>query len=937
MSQNKKKMIIIDGNALIHRSFHALPPTMTTKDGEMVNAVYGFASVLIKALREFQPDYAILTLDKEGPTFRHEKYDNYKAQRERAPDDLYQQIPRIKELARAFGLPIYEKQGYEADDLIGTIIEKADQDLEKIIVTGDLDSLQLIDEKTKVYTMSRGLSESVTYDREQVENKFQLKPENMIDYKALRGDPSDNIPGVKGVGEKTATELIKEFGGLDEVYQELEDNPETERIKPKTKELLREHKEEAYLSRDLATIRRDVDIDLDLSESGFKNFKQNKIVELFSELEFKSLLPRINELELRGRDDKQDKFTRNKNDFDYILVDTEEKFRDFLKKIKKQKSFCFDVETTMAPPLLSDLLGVSFSWREGEAYYVYLQGKNTSLDSGRAAGQSDLFNYDQKQESGPRDIDPWLLELSSVFEDEDIKKIGHNIKFDIQVVERAGFEVKGVYFDTMIASYLLNPSSRQHNLDNLVFTELGFEKISKEDLLGKGKDKLGFEDLDRNKLCYYSCEDADFTYRLVSVLEEQLRENSLYDLFQTLEMPLVKVLAQMENNGVKLDPRVLEKLSQRVNKKIRDLEKKIWNLSGTQFNINSPQQLKDILFDKLHISTDHISKTKTGYSTAAAELEKLRDRHEIIPLIQEHREYSKLLNTYIETLPQLINPRTGRVHTSFNQTVTATGRLSSTDPNLQNMPVRTELGRGIRKAFVAERGCKFLSLDYSQIELRLAAHLSGDKKMIQAFKDDQDIHSATAAEIHGVALEKVSKDMRREAKAINFGILYGQGPYGLAQTADIPYNQAKDFIDTYFRVYKKIREFIDGQIDKARKEGYVETMWGRRRYIPEINSQVPTVRSGAERIAINTPLQGSSADMIKQAMIEVHKLLQDKYPDRVKMLIQVHDELLFEVPEELVSEVEQKVKKIMKEVVKLRVPVIVDAEAGYNWSEMEKI
>lgn len=935
MGKGKKKMIIIDGNALIHRSFHALPPTMTTKEGEMVNAVYGFASVLIKALREFQPDYAILTLDKEGPTFRHEKYENYKAQRERAPDDLYEQIPRVKELASAFGLPICEKQGYEADDLIGTIVDKTGEDVEKIIVTGDLDSLQLVDKNTKVYTMSRGLSESVTYDREQVKNKFALPPENMIDYKALRGDPSDNIPGVKGIGEKTATDLIKEFGSLDNIYKEVEENPETDKIKPKTKELLKQYKQDALLSRDLATIRRDIKLDLDLEKAGFKDFNKEKVVDLFSELEFKSLLPRVNDLVLTGEKQDKDKFDRNKEDFDYTLVDTEEKFQDFVTKLKEQKSFCFDVETTMAPPSRSNLLGISFSWQEGEAYYVELKDKTTSLSSSENS-QADLFNYNQSSQE-KSEIHPWMKQLKPIFEDDNIHKIGHNIKFDIRVVERAGLKVRGVYFDTMIASYLLNPGSRQHNLDNLVFTELGFEKISKEELLGKGKDKITFNDLDKDKLCYYSCEDADFTHRLVPVLEKQLRENQLYDLFRDLEMPLVKVLASMENNGVKVDREVLKKISRQVNKKIKDLEEKIWELAGTRFNINSPQQLKEVLFDKLDISTDNISKTKTGYSTAASELEKLRDKHEIIPLIQEHREYSKLLNTYIDTLPELIDPHTGRVHTSFNQTATATGRLSSTDPNLQNMPVRTEWGRGIRKAFVAEKGYKFLSLDYSQIELRLAAHMSGDEKMIQAFQNEQDIHAATAAEIHGVQPEEVTKDMRREAKAINFGILYGQGPYGLAQTADIPYNRAKEFIDAYFQVYKNIRKFIDEQIEKARDQGYVETLWGRRRYVPEINSQVPTVRSGAERIAINTPLQGSSADMIKQAMIRVHKILKRDYKDEVRMLIQVHDELLFEVKEEHLKEAEQKIRKAMKEAIQLEVPVVVDAEAGYNWGEMEKV
>ncbi len=935
MIKDRKKMIIIDGNALIHRSFHALPLSMSTKEGKVVNAVYGFASVLIKALREFKPDYAVLTLDKKGPTFRHLKYDQYKAQREKAPDELYEQIPLVKDLASAFGLPIYEKEGFEADDLIGTIVKKTDDDIQKIIVTGDLDPLQLVDEQTRVYTMSRGLSESILFDEKQVQDKFEIPIESLIDFKALTGDPSDNIPGVKGIGEKTAKELIKRFGSLEEIYKEVDGNPETEKIKPRIVGLLKKHKSDAYLSKELVTIRKDLDIDLDLEKANLKNLDQEELLDIFSKLEFKSLLPRVKDLDL-SKDHYQDKFVRNQKEFEYILVDSEEEFEEFFKQVSKQKQFCFDVETTSASPLLCDLLGISFSWQEGKAFYLNFKDKKVSLDNASGSEQKDLFSYNSCLEE-PSALHPWLERLRSVFEDEKIKKTGHNIKFDIRVVERAGFRVRGVYFDTMIASYLLNPGSRQHNLDNLVFTELGFEKISKEDLLGKGREKVGFKDLDKNKLCYYSCEDADFTQRLVPILEKELKKQKLFKLFQDLEMPLVVVLAQMENYGVGLNPAALKKLSEKVNKKIRKLEKDIWDLAGSQFNINSPQQLKEILFKKLDISTDNISKTKTGFSTAASELDKLKQDYEIIPLIQEHREYSKLLNTYIDALPKLINPNTDRIHTSFNQTSTATGRLSSTDPNLQNMPVRTELGRGIRRAFVAEKGFKFLSLDYSQIELRLAAHMSGDEKMIQAFQSGQDIHLATAAEINGVSFDEVSKEMRREAKAINFGILYGQGAYGLSQTADIPYNRAKEFIDTYFNIYKGVKKFIDDQIEKAQNEGFVETLWGRRRSVPEINSQVPQVRKGAERIVINTPLQGSSADMIKLAMINIHRFLDQKYKQKARMLVQVHDELLFEIREDLIEELRSELEKIMKEIIDLKVPVVVNSEIGDNWGDLEAI
>ncbi len=931
MSVKKRKIIIIDGNALVHRSFHALPVTMTTKKGKVVNAVYGFASVLIKALREFKPEYAVLALDKEGPTFRHEKFSEYKAQRERAPKELYEQIPLVKKVAQAFSLPVFEKQGFEADDIIGTIVKKVDKDIERIVVTGDMDSLQLIDNTTKVYTMSRGLSESMLYDQEKVKEKFNLCPSEMVDFKALRGDPSDNIPGIKGIGEKTATNLIRQFGSLDKIYQEIKANPETTQIKTRIKDLLIEQEKEAYLSRELATIKQDLDIDFELEKASWHSFDKNEIVELFSSLEFKSLLPRLNDLDPLAQEEKQDKFLRNQKNFDYILVDSDKKFQEFLGELRKQTFFCFDVETTSASPLLSQLLGISFSWKPRQAYYLSLREKGSSVLNNTKDSPPSLFSRGEAEEPKTH---PWLKELKEVFENENIEKIGHNIKFDIRVVERAGIKVGGALFDTMIASYLLNPSSRQHNLDNLVFTELGFEKINKKDLLGSGKDKVSFANLKEEKLSCYSCEDADFTQRLVPGLKKQLQEQGLYDLFKKLEMPLVRVLAQMENNGVKLDSEALKKLSRKVRGKTKDLEKKIWELAGTEFNINSPQQLKEIFFNKLNISTENISKTKTGHSTAASELEKLKDKHEIVPLIQEYREYSKLLNTYIDTLPKIINPKTSRIHTSFNQTVTATGRLSSTDPNLQNIPVRTKVGRGIRRAFVAEGSFKFLSLDYSQIELRLAAHMSGDEKMIKAFKEGQDIHLATAAEINGVSLAEVTKEMRYEAKAINFGILYGQGPFGLAQSADIPYARAKEFIDAYFKIYKKVREFIDSQIDKAKVDGFVETMWGRRRYVPEINSQISAVRSGAERVVINTPLQGSSADMIKEAMLKAHQLLEEEYKNEAKMIIQVHDELLFEVKDSLIEELEGKLKNIMRDIVELKVPIVVDSELGDNWGEM---
>lgn len=942
----KKKLMIIDGHALIHRSFHALPPTISTKAGEMVNAVYGFTNVLIKALREMKPDYVVLTMDKKGPTFRHIEYKEYKATRTKAPDELYQQIDRVKEMVAAFNIPIYEKSGFEADDLIGTIVKQVGDRAEKIILTGDLDTLQLVDDFTKVYTMSRGITEAVIYDEEKVLERFALSPEQIVDYKALRGDPSDNIPGVKGIGEKTATELLQKFNTLENLYENLDSKD----IREKVKELLIKHKEDAFMSKRLATINLEADIDFDLAGSAFGDFNQATVVNLLGELEFKSLLPRVQELGVKYqavRNKNQsgevvDKFERNRNDFKYVLVDTEEKFDSFLQKLKKQKSFAVDTETSSLDPITAELLGVSFCWQAGEAYFVENSKLKILPDCVLRAGQNakteqTLFNYQEVvKDEISYTTQPWLEKLKPILEDEKVEKYGHNMKFDLAVLFEQGIKVRGVAFDTMLASYLLNPGTRQHNLDALTFTELGFEKINKEELLGKGKDKLEFNQVAVEKLSLYSCEDADFTFRLVKKLEAEIKKEKLEKLYYKMELPLVEVLVKMERAGVKIDCKFLSHLAKKLHKKIEHLEIEIYNQAGEKFNINSTQQLREILYEKLEIASAGISKTKTGFSTAADELEKLKEHHPIIRFLQEYRELNKLVTTYVDALPLLVNKKTGRLHSSFNQTITATGRLSSSEPNLQNIPARGEWGKEVRRSFVAEQGCKLLAFDYSQIELRLAAHMSGDKKMIQAFMDGVDIHTATAAAINEVSLTEVTKQMRSEAKATNFGILYGQGPHGLSQAADISYARAKEFIDNYFSVYIGIKEFMTKTIEEAKEQGYIETLFGRRRYLPEINSSVIQVKRGAERMAINTPLQGTAADMIKVAMTQVQKYLDDNFKtEDVKMILQVHDELVFEVKTELVEQVTSIIKKIMESPIKLKVPVVVDVKIGDSWGEME--
>ena len=906
-------------------------PPLTTKTGEIVNAVYGFTAVLIKALREFKPEYVALTLDRKEKTFRHEQFKEYKATRVKAPDELYAQIPRVKEIAENFNIPIFELAGFEADDLIGTLASKVDGAVEKIIVTGDMDTMQLINDHTKVFTMKRGLTDSMIYDAKAVRERYGLEPDQMIDFKALRGDPSDNIPGVKGIGEKTAAELLNNFKTLDGVYK----NIGSKKIKDRVRELLIQYKANAYMSRDLATIKLDAPIEFDLDQARFGAFDQEKLAKLFNELEFHSLLPRLQglrqdtEKRLVKSDDYEqiDKFKRNLELFKYELVDDDKKFAKFLKQLEAQKEFAFDTETGNFNPVTAELLGVSFSWQAGEAYYLEIKNK-------KLTAKSDLFNYNKAEKTD----NIWLEKLKPIFEDEKIKKFGHNIKFDIEVMASLGINVKGAAADSMIASYLLNPGSRQHNLDAVTFSEFNHQKITKEDLLGKGKEKIAFGEVAAEKLSNYSCEDADFTNRLVKKLLPELKKQKLIKLFDEIEMPLVLVLAIMEINGIKINKEFLAKMGKETDKKISSLTKKIHESAGLEFNINSTQQLREVLFEKLAIPAMGISKNKTGFSTGADELAKLKGLHPIIDLIQEYREVVKLSTTYIEALPKLVNEKTGRLHTSFNQTVTATGRLSSTEPNMQNIPIRTELGREIRKAFIADKGCKLLSLDYSQIELRLAAHMSGDKKMIEAFKKGEDIHTATAAEINQVPLSEVTPEMRREAKAVNFGILYGQGPHGLAQGADIPYTRAKEFIDKYFVVYKGVKKFVDETIETAREKGYTETLFQRRRILPEINSSVIQVRKAAERMAINTPLQGTAADIIKVAMIRIQELINKKYQvNEIKMLLQVHDELIFEVKENLVKITADEIKKIMENVMKLKVPLGVDASVGDNWGEMDKI
>lgn len=930
--KNKKspKLMVIDGNALIHRSFHAIPPTLTTKDGVLVNAVYGFCSFLLKAIAEFHPQYIVLTLDRKAPTFRHEEYKEYKATRASGPDELYMQIPLIKEVAIALDIPIFELDGFEADDLIGTIVTRseAETDFENYIVTGDMDSLQLVSKRTKVYTMSRGLSDSIIYDEEKVFERYELKPGQIIDYKALRGDPSDNIPGVRGIGEKTATELLKNFKTLDGVYEATEKDDAS--IKDRIKALLKEYKDDAYLSRSLATIKKDVELKIKWETLLLDSFDLDEAIKIFSHFEFRSLIPKLKEIknialpkEEAKKEMSADKFSRNRLEKKYKLVADEEGFASFLKKIKAKKAFAIDTETSGLDPIDSELLGLSFSFADDEAYYL-------DLSKGKPIVSADLFSYQKSEEKSH----PWLEVLRPILENPEIKKYAHNAKFDWRILKNQGVMIEGLDFDTMIASYLLNPDNRQHSLDAVSFRELGWEKISKYELIGKGKNQISFFQVDPEKIAQYSGEDAECVWRLQSLLKQKLKEEKLDKIMEEMEMPLVAVLGQMEENGIKVDTGILKEVEKDLDKRLKDLTDKIYKEAGKEFNINSPKQLQVILFDDLKIETKGIKKTKSGLSTADEELQKIADEHEIISLIQNYRELNKLQNTYVCSLPELINKNTGRLHTNFNQTIAATGRLSSTDPNLQNIPTKNEEGRKIRSSFVAEKGFKLVSLDYSQIELRLTAHLSNDKKMISAFKNEEDIHTATASEINEVKPEEVTKEMRREAKAINFGILYGQGPHGLSQTAGIPYKRAQEFIAKYFEAYPSIKQMVDNAISEARKNGYAATLFGRKRFLPELDSANAAIRRGAERMAINTPLQGTAADLIKKAMIDIAQEIKG-YEKDIRMLLQIHDELIFEIKQDKVDNWLPKLKSLMEGPLKIKVPIVVDYAVGDNWGELK--
>ena len=892
----KKRLFLIDGNSFCYRAYYAIKELKNSK-GLPTNAVYGFIMMLKKLLNQEKPDYLGIAFDLKGPTFRHKKFKEYKIHRKPMPDDLASQMPWIKKTVSAYNIPIFEKQGYEADDVLATIAKKAaGKGMEVYIVTGDKDALQLVDDSIKVSSTHK---EGLVYDKEAIKARFSgLGPESIVDLMALSGDASDNIPGVRGIGEKTAIDLIKEFQDIDNLYKNLG------KIKSEARRrMLEEGEENARMSKELARVDVSVPLEVDVDSMRVgQQYDNRKLEEIFRELEFKALAKEIASSDSEIRAKARYETIRDKKGFD-----------DFIKRLKKEKAFVLDFETTSENPFEARPVGVSFCWKKGEAYYV-------ALDSGDGQGGVEV-KYAFKA-------------LKPIMEDGTVKKIGQNIKYEKLILSGWGINLEGIGFDTMVASYLLNPSKLNHNLDDLAFEYLNHKMISINELLGTGKKRITMDKVPIEKVSEYSCEDSDVTLRLKEVFEPELFNKELGELFGDIELPLVDVLSEMEQNGVKIDTGLLKKASKDMDKELSGIVERIYEMAGGEFNINSPKQLSEILFERLGLPV--VKKTKTGFSTDVGVLERLSLVHPLPKELLRYRELTKLKSTYMDALPEMVDSRTGRLHTSFNQTVTATGRLSSSSPNLQNIPIKTRQGREVRRAFIGEKSSYILSADYSQIELRILAHLSQDEELLQAFKKDMDVHTHTASLVFGVSEKEVTPQMRANAKTVNFGIIYGMSAFGLSRSLAIDPESAQQFIDSYFQRYPRVKLYVDDTIEAAREAGYVTTLFNRRRYIPEISTGAIREKQQAERIAINAPIQGSAADLIKIAMIDIYREMKKKALSSM-MILQVHDELVFEVPKKELGVMAKLVKEKMESAVKLRVPVKVSVKCGKNWLDTEEI
>jgi len=920
-----KKLFLLDAYALIYRAYYAFihNPVITSK-GLNTSAIYGFINTLNDIIKNQAPSHIAVVFDPPSPTFRHKMYKEYKANREATPEDIKKSVPYIKEIISAYNIPILEVEGYEADDTIGTIAKKAEsQGFKVYMMTPDKDFAQLVSDNIFIYKPGRGGAKAVIWDKEKVREKFMVKrPEQVIEVLALWGDASDNIPGAPGIGEKTSKKLISKYGGIDEIFKNIE------QFKGKQKENLIEYREQIELSRKLVEIPLDVPVDFDEEAMKSKDPDNEKLRKIFQELEFKSFLLRLNkgieiptektEILAQGSlfsdsyagKEKTDNPRKNSKStpHNYVLVDTTEKQDALIGKLNIQNRFCFDTETTGLDTIKDELIGISFCCKSHEAYWLPVDEDKTKSEE-------------------------VLEKFKPVFENEKIEKIGQNLKFDIKVLRKRGIVVKGTLFDTMIAHYLIKPEGK-HGLNDLAEDYLNYTPVKIEELIGvKGINQANMRSVPQEKIKEYAAEDADLTWQMKEILEKELKEKNLETLAGKIEMPLVYVLCDMEMNGFKVNIDELKKYSAILKAELLDIQTRIYKLAETEFNISSPKQLGEILFNKLKIDSK-AKRTKTGqYSTGEDVLQRLVNKHEIVSKVLDFRSISKLLSTYVEKLPELRNSETGKIHSSFNQTITATGRLSSNNPNLQNIPIREDRGREIRKAFVpSDRQHILLSADYSQIELRLMAHMSGDKNLIEAFKAGEDIHVSTAAKIHRISPGDVTKEMRGRAKTANFGIIYGISAFGLSRRMNLPLSEAKEFIEEYFKTYPGVKKYMDMSIGRAREKGYVQTIMGRKRYLPDILSRNSIVKGFAERNAINAPIQGSAADIIKIAMINIHKKIKEKQL-KSEMILQVHDELVFDVPEKEIDVLSDIVVNEMQNAMSLDVPLTVDWGAGRNWLE----
>ena len=899
MTEIKKKLFIVDGYAILYRAHYALIRNpLITSYGFHTSALFGFSNHIIKLINDENPDYLVCAFDSKEKTFRHKMYSSYKANRPEMPLELQQQIPHLWEVLEAMNIPVLRKPGFEADDIIGTITNSvSDSQIESYIVSGDKDFMQLINDKVFLYAPGKRNYPPVIYDRQGVIKKWGLPPEKIIDLLALMGDSSDNVPGVSGVGVKTAVKLLKEYDNIESVL----DN--ASKIKNKrVYDGLTNGRDSAYLSKELVTIVKDVDVDTSIEKFITNSFNREDLSKKFKELEFHGLLKYV------SVDDVDIKTKKIEKAYKTILNIDE--LKELVKKVQSSDMVSIDLETTSVNPMVAEIVGVSISFKKNEGFYVPI-----------------LYLEKNKNNFGTDDLEIVLENIKGFLENDKIKKVGQNIKYDTLIFSRNGINVTGIYFDTMVAASILNPSARSYKLDMLSVEFLNYTMVPIEDLIGRGKDQITMDMVPIEKAAYYAAEDADIVLQLSQIFISKLEENKQMDFFIDIEMPLITVLTKMELEGVFVDQESLNAMSVKIGDRLDILVKEIYKISDTEFNVNSTQQLAKILFDDLKLT--QIKKR----STAENVLKELIQEHELPTLILEYRKLNKLKNTYVDALPTVINPDTNRIHSTFNQTIASTGRLSSTNPNFQNIPIRTKEGREIRKSFITQReNWEILSADYSQIELRVMAHLSEDLELCNAFNANLDIHTRTASLIYNVSIDDVQPDMRRTAKVINFGIMYGAGPFRISQELGISRKASQEIIKEYFNQYSGVKQYISATLDKARDDNYVETLLGRRRSVWDINSQNALKRQAAERIAINMPIQGSAAELIKIAMIDVQKNIELEHMSS-KLILQIHDELLFEFPVEEKDVLIPLVKKSMENAMKLKVPIIVDYGSGKDWFE----